>query len=122
MPTVNGIGGVFFRARDPRALAEWYETHFGISKVPQDYDSPVWQQAAGPTVFAPFPMDTDYFGRPDQAFMLNFRISDMQAAIAALRDAGIAVDLDATAYPNGRFAHLTDPEGNRIELWEPAAG
>ena len=119
MVTVQGIGGFFFRAKDPAALADWYETHFGILRVPADYDSPVWRQNAGPTVFAPFPEDSEYFGAPENQWMLNLRVDDLDAAIGALTAAGIPVDPDPNPYPNGRFAHVTDPEGNRIELWEP---
>src|SRR3569833_240099 len=75
MPTerVVGIGGLFFRSRDPKKLAQWYQVHLGIDPVPADYGQPVWQQAAGPTVFAPFPTDTDYFGSKQQGWMVNFR-------------------------------------------------
>src|ERR1700674_5219338 len=71
---VQGIGGLFFRSHDPTALADWYQRHLGIDPTPTDYKQPVWQQAAGPTVFAPFPMDTKYFGSPQQAWMVNFRV------------------------------------------------
>lgn len=121
MATVLGIGGFFFRARDPKALAEWYEAHLGITRVPTDYVSPVWQQEAGPTVFAPFDQDTKYFGNSDKCFMLNFRVDDMDGIMAQLRDAGIeVVEYPESPLPNGRFAKLKDPEGNPIELWEPA--
>ena len=118
---VLGLGGVFFRARDPAALAEWYEKHLGIAKVPKSYDQEPWSQQAGPTVFAPFPSTTKYFGRPDQAWMLNFRVRDLEAMVRQLRAAGIEVKVDPQQYPNGRFARLHDPEGNPIELWEPPA-
>jgi predicted enzyme related to lactoylglutathione lyase len=120
MERVSGIGGLFFRAKDPSSLARWYEAHLGVSPVPASYDDRPWRQEAGPTVFAPFPADTDYFGRPGQQWMVNFRVRDLDAMVAQLRGAGLAVEIDPTAYPNGRFAHLEDPEGNRIELWEPA--
>ena len=119
MQKVTGIGGVFFRARDPAALSAWYEQHFGIDKVPADYDQPVWQQAAGPTVFAPFEADTAYFGRSEQAWMINFRVADLDALAADLTASGIEVEIDPQVYPNGRFARTHDPEGNPIELWEP---
>ncbi|WP_421726558.1 VOC family protein [Bauldia sp.] len=119
MEKVDGIGGVFFRAEDPDALAGWYEAHLGVTRTPDSYDKPCWTQAAGETVFAPFPRDTDYFGRADKQWMVNFRVSDLDAMVAQLRAAGIAVEVDESDYPNGRFAHLSDPEGNRIELWEP---
>lgn len=121
MPTVTGIGGFFFRAKDPEALAAWYKTHFGILPVPSDYESPVWQQQAGPTVFAPFPEDTDYFGPAENQWMLNLRVTDLDAAITALEEGGIQVTRWSEELPNGRFAHLFDSEGNRIELWEPKA-
>jgi len=117
---VDGIGGLFFRSHDPKALAEWYQRHLGIDPTPTDYQQPVWQQAAGPTVFAPFPMDTSYLGPPQQTWMVNFRVRSLDAMAAQLRAAGITVDIDSQVYPNGRFARLHDPDGNPIELWEPA--
>lgn len=111
--TVSGVGGVFFRARDPEALAQWYAEHLGVT-----FD-PLWQQQAGPTVFAPFAHDTEYFGRPEQAWMINFRVLDLGRMVAQLRHAGI----DVTVGPEdaaGSFARIADPEGNPIELWEPA--
>lgn len=121
MEKVTGIGGVFFRAHDPKALAAWYEQHLGILPVPTSYGGPVWNQEAGPTVFAPFPQSTDYFGDPSKSWMVNFRVRDLDKMVQQLRDAGIEVKVDTDQYPNGRFAHLNDPEGNRIELWQPAA-
>jgi glyoxylase I family protein len=117
---VSGIGGLFFRSHDPKAMAEWYQRHLGIDPTPTDYGQPVWQQSAGPTVFSPFPMDTKYFGSPQQAWMVNFRVRNLDAMVAQLRGAGIAVDINSEVYPNGRFARLHDPDGNPIELWEPA--
>lgn len=118
--TVTGIGGIFFRAKDPAALASWYQEHLGIDEVPKDYDTTPWQTQAGTTVFAPFAADTDYFGRPEQNWMINFRVADMDAMAAQLEAAGINVKRDPETHPNGRFARLHDPEGNPVELWEPA--
>ena len=120
MERVTGIGGFFFRASDPKALATWYERHLGVTRVPESYDAEPWRQEAGGTAFAPFPADTKYFGRPTQQFMVNFRVRNLDAMVAQLTGAGIEVDVHAEAYPNGRFARLADPEGNPIELWEPA--
>lgn len=117
---VNGIGGVFFRAENPAALGKWYAHHLGVDEVPADYDTPAWRQAGGTTVFAPFPADTDYFGDAKQPWMINFRVRDLDAMVAQLVAAGIEVDLMEEPLPNGRFARLHDPEGNPIELWEPA--
>lgn len=124
MQKVLGIGGFFFRSRDPKSLAAWYATHLGVTPIPSNYDDPGWDQQAGPTAFAPFPADTTYWGDPasphPQQWMLNFRVADLDAMLTQLRSAGIAVTLDPETYPNGRFARLHDPEGNPIELWQPA--
>ena len=103
MAQVTGIGGIFFRAKDPAALAAWYAQHLG---------TPVWQQHAGPTVFAPFPKDTEYFGAKEQSFMINLRVEGLDGLVARLRDAGIEVTTYEEHYPNGRFARLHDPEGS----------
>ena len=120
MAQILGIGGVFFRSRDPAALAEWYAENLGIDPVPQSYDAKVWQQQAGATVFAPFATDTDYFGNAAQQWMINFRVDDLQGMVASLEAKGIEVNRDPQNYPNGRFARLHDPEGNPIELWQEA--
>lgn len=117
---VLGIGGLFFRSRDPKQLALWYQSHLGIDPVPTDYGHASWQQSAGPTVFAPFAMDTGYFGSKQQAWMVNFRVRNLDAMVAQLQRSNIEVKVDPEKYPNGRFARLHDPEGNPIELWEPA--
>ena len=120
MEKVAGIGGLFFRAHDPAALGRWYLQHLGIALTPTSNESPVWQQEAGPTVFSPFPETSGYFGDPHKVWMVNFRVRDLDKMAAQLRTAGIEVKIDPQSYPNGRFAHLHDPEGNPIELWQPA--
>ncbi len=117
---VTGIGGLFFRARQLQALAEWYRNHLGVAVVPDNYDDPPWQQQAGPTAYAPFPEDTKYFGDPSEQWMVNFRIANLDAMVAQLRAAGVPVEIDPEPSPNGRFARLHPPEDNPIELWEPA--
>jgi glyoxylase I family protein len=119
MERVAGIGGFFFRAKDPKALAKWYEDNLGIVPVPDSYDGPAWRTEAGTTVFAPFPKATTYFGDPAQQWMINFRVRDLDKMAAQLRANGIAVEIDSEVYPNGRFAKLLDPEGNPIQLWQP---
>lgn len=119
MERVLGIGGLFFRSREPKALADWYRDHLGIDLVPSTYEEPPWMQEAGPTAFAPFREDSEYFGRREQAWMVNFRVRDLEAMVAQLGAAGVEVTVDPEVYPNGRFARLHDPEGNPIELWEP---
>jgi len=117
---VTGIGGIFFRARDPEALARWYFENLGIDPVPADYGQQAWSQQAGPAVFAPFEHDTEYFGDKSKQWMINFRVEDLDAMIEQLRSGGIEVKVDPEKYPNGRFARLYDPEGNAIELWQPS--
>jgi glyoxylase I family protein len=121
METVTGIGGLFFRANDPEALGRWYYEHLGIGTPPSSTDTKPWLQEAGPTAFAPFPNDSDYFGSPDRVWMINLRVRDLDAMVAQLTAAGIAVKVDPDKYPMGRFARLHDPEGNPIELWQPLA-
>jgi predicted enzyme related to lactoylglutathione lyase len=120
MEKVAGIGGLFFRARDPKALGNWYQQHLGIALTPTSEGGTVWQQEAGPTSFSPFPETSKYFGDPNKAWMVNFRVHDLDKMVAQLRTAGIEVK-DPESYPNiGRFTRLHDPEGNPIELWQPA--
>ncbi len=120
MEKVAGIGGLFFRAHDPKALGNWYLQHLGIALTPTSEGAPVWDQEAGPTVFSPFPETTKYFGDPQKVWMVNFRVHDLDKMVAQLRTAGIEVK-DPESYPHiGRFARLHDPEGNPIELWQPA--
>ena len=117
MERVVGIGGYFFRAKDPEALAAWYEANLGIPSMSSAWS---WEQEAGQTVFAPFPADTDYFGRAEQQAMLNFRVRDLDAMLAQLRSSGAVVDEEISEASFGRFGHASDPEGNRFEPWEPA--
>jgi glyoxylase I family protein len=113
MARATGIGGFFFRSRDPDPLAAWYLRHFGIAKS----DGMPWQTEAGMTVLAPFKADTDYF-KAESQFMLNLRVEGLDDLIAALEAEGRTVK----RHPDetyGRFAHLEDPDGNPLELWEP---
>jgi len=122
MEKVNGIGGLFFRAQNPEGLARWYHENLGVTMTPANYNDTPWQQQAGPTVFQPFPVQTDYFGDTSRMWMVNFRVDDLDAIVSQLRAAGVQVTIDPETYPNGRFARLHDPEGNPIELWEPEDG
>ncbi len=117
MERVTGIGGVFFRARDPEALGAWYEEHLGVTRVPASYEAPVWLQEPGPTIFAP--MEDSEFFRPGAQLSINFRVDDLDAMVRQLQAEGITVEADPEQYPNGRFASLEDPEGNSIQLWQP---
>ena len=122
MEKVTGIGGIFFLAREPERMAAWYREHLGIPAEDGHADF-VWQEP-GPgakparTVWAVFPKDTDYFGPTRPAFMINYRVSNLDRMLEQLRAQGIAVE-KIESYEYGRFAWITDPEGNRLELWEP---
>jgi predicted enzyme related to lactoylglutathione lyase len=124
MAKAVGVGGVFLKARDPKALAAWYAAHLGIQTVEGGslvFDGP---EAAGMTVFAHFPLDSPYFGdsaeQAPQQFMVNFRVDNLDLLLAQLAAAGVRIDPKREDYSYGRFAWIWDPEGNRVELWEPA--
>ena len=119
MERVTGIGGTFFRARDPGALSRWYAEHLGIAAMNEETQD-VWWQESGPTVWSPFAEDTEYFGRREQQWMVDFRVRDLDAMLAQLRAAGVTVDASVQEMAGvGRFGWAVDPEGNRFELWEP---
>jgi predicted enzyme related to lactoylglutathione lyase len=112
---VTGLGGVFFRARDPDALRSWYQEVLGIP-------SEDLMRSDG-LVFGIFDADTDYFGPSGQGFMVNFRVASLDATLERLRARGVTVDEEIQELEGvGRFGWAVDPEGNRFELWEPAEG
>jgi predicted enzyme related to lactoylglutathione lyase len=113
-----GVGGVFLKARDPKALASWYAKHLGIPEQGGGslaFDGP---ESMGMTVFAQFPMDTKYFGDGTQQVMVNFRVDDMDELLKQLEAAGVRIDPKRDDHEYGRFAWIWDPEGNRVELWQ----
>jgi predicted enzyme related to lactoylglutathione lyase len=116
---VTGIGGLFFRAKDPKALGAWYAQHLGVGTGPYG----TWDQQAGTSLFLPVGPDSDDIAS-DRQWRINFRVDDLDAMLARLRGAGIEVitkpEWDAPGL--GRFARLHDPEGNAVELWEPDEG
>jgi predicted enzyme related to lactoylglutathione lyase len=121
MAKAVGVGGVFLKARDPKALAAWYAQNLGIMQGEDGsltFDGPA---STGMTVFAHFPADTKYFGSGPQQAMVNFRVDNLDELLAALTAAGAEVDPKREDYGYGRFAWIVDPEGNRVELWEPVA-
>jgi predicted enzyme related to lactoylglutathione lyase len=126
MIRTTGIGGIFFKARDPQALAAWYQRHLGVPV--QSWGGAVFNWADDPladqgrTVWSTFPADTGHFGPGGAAFMVNFRVADLDALLAQLRTEACAVDDQVEVSDMGRFGWVTDPEGNRVELWQPPAG
>jgi predicted enzyme related to lactoylglutathione lyase len=119
MERVSGIGGFFFASSDPSGLGQWYEEHLGVTPPPQSYDTPPWWQEQGPTVFAGMDHDSPALA-PGRVWAVNFRVRNLDAMVAQLEAAGIHVERDPEEYPNGTFAGLHDPEGNPIQLWQPA--
>lgn len=117
---MTGIGGVFFRAKDPAALRQWYADHLGIEAT--DFGSVFTWEGDGYTVWSPFDHDTDYFGPSGQQLMINYRVDNVDAMLEQLRAAGVeVVDAAEEMEGVGLFGWAVDPEGNRFELFQPAA-
>ncbi|ASS75355.1 glyoxalase [Tumebacillus algifaecis] len=117
MKRVTGIGGIFFKAEHPEALLAWYEKHLGI-QLATNMPGSVFE-SAGQTVWSVFPKDTKYFSPSTAPFMVNYRVENLLELVKVLREEGVEV-LDTIEDPEyGKFAWVLDPEGNRIELWEP---
>ncbi len=120
---VTGIGGIFFKAKDPQELGRWYREHLGMA-IEGNMALFAWRggkdgEVQGHTVWSIFPADTKYFGEDGAAFMVNYRVKDLDRVLAALRAEGVDVAPKVEDSEYGRFGWITDPEGNRIELWEP---
>jgi catechol 2,3-dioxygenase-like lactoylglutathione lyase family enzyme len=122
---VTGIGGVFWKASDPSALRDWYVERLGLPLDPTGTAVLRWQESSGvaaSTVVAPFPADTTYFDPSSAPYMINFRVADLDAMLDQLRREGCTVLDEIEEMEFGRFGWVLDPEGNKIELWEPAPG
>ena len=122
MAKVIGIGGIFFRARDPAALAQWYQQHLGLPIDP-GYGGAAFQPDTMPdggmTLWSPFKADTGYFAPSDKPFMINLVVDDLDQALAQVRAAGAQVMDETQDEPYGRFGWFIDPEGTKVELWQP---
>ena len=125
MKHVTGIGGIFFKSDDPKKLYEWYETHLGIEREPygsgsifewRDLNDP---NRTGTTIWSVFPRDAKNFGPGGKSFMINYRVDDLDGLLDELKKKGVEVGPRPEDSEYGRFAWITDPDGNRIELWEP---
>lgn len=123
MKRVTGIGGVFFKSQDPEKLYGWYETHLGIKRHPGNGAMFEWKDsetnADGQTIWSLFPRATKYFDPSHASFMLNYRVDDLDTLLTVLKQEGVEVDDRREDSEYGKFAWIMDPEGNRIELWEP---
>lgn len=126
MSYITGVGGIFSKANDPEKLADWYRKHLGL-KI-EDFGGAMFHEnqgsSEGPkrqayTLWSPFPADTDYFAPSEKPFMINFRVANLDALLAQLRRDGVKVDDRTDKSEFGYFGWAMDPEGNRIELWEP---
>lgn len=127
MKRVTGIGGIFFKAKDPAKLAAWYRDHLGL-KLEEwggavfPWASPANPTGVGTTVWSPFEESTTYFAPSPASFMINYRVEDLHALLTLLREEGCEVDEKVDESELGKFAWVMDPEGNRIELWQPPEG
>ncbi len=124
MKRVTGIGGIFFKTQDKAALNAWYERHLGLNLDPSYGTSFEWRQAQDPerkgfTAWSPFPADTDYFAPSQRDFMVNYRVADLEGLLKVLKEEGVEVVDEMQTFEYGKFAHILDLEGNKIELWEP---
>lgn len=124
MQRVTGLGGVFIKAKDPKALCEWYQKHLGVEFNGNTYISVQWGNqnhptAPGSTVFSFFKHDTRYFEPSGAPYMINFRVKDLEALLPVLKEEGVQIEGDLLKEDYGQFCWIMDPEGNKIELWEP---
>ncbi len=124
MKRVTGLGGVFFKTQDPSALKEWYQRHLGINLDPQQGTSFEWRQANNPnskgfTAWSPFAADTSYFEPSTKDFMVNYRVADLEGLLEVLKEEGVEIVGEIQTFDYGKFGHILDLEGNKIELWEP---
>jgi len=122
---VTGIGGIFFKAKDPAALGAWYRDHLGLDVA--DWNGAIFQWGGdgsepGTTIWSPFAEDTTYMAPGSASFMINFRVADLDALLSTLRAEGCDVVDKTDSSEQGRFGWVIDPEGNKVELWEPPAG
>lgn len=126
MKRVTGIGGIFFKCKDPVKMNEWYKTHLGLETSPYGAKFE-WEQQSesskkGYTLWSPFPDSTKYFEPSTKDFMINYRVDDITALVEALKNEGVTILDEIATYEYGKFVHILDPEGNKIELFEANDG
>ena len=127
MKRVTGIGGIFFKSRDPKALGAWYREHLGIEVEEWGgaafrWATPENPSGTGTTIWSPFKEETDHFAPSKAPFMINYRVADLHGLLAQLRAEGCDVDAKVDESDYGKFGWVIDPDGNKIELWQPPEG
>lgn len=124
MKKVTGIGGIFFKCNDPKKMTEWYKTHLGLNT--NGYGASfAWYEGddntkKAMTQWTPFPESTTYFAPSEKEFMINYRVENLEALVNELKNSGVTILDNIETYDYGKFVHILDAEGNKIELWEPA--
>jgi predicted enzyme related to lactoylglutathione lyase len=124
MKRVTGIGGIFYKSNDPKKAAEWYDKHLGLNFGANTYQSFLWRdhedkEKECSSVFSFFKKDSSYFKPSDSSFMINFRVNDLDGLLQQLKAEGVQIVGETEVYPYGKFNWIIDPDGNKIELWEP---
>ncbi|HEX2935255.1 MAG TPA: VOC family protein [Bacteroidales bacterium] len=123
MKKVTGIGGVFFKCKDPGKMTEWYQKHLGLETNPYGATFEWYESADGTTKaqtqWTPFPETTDYFGASTQDFMINYRVENLEKLVEELKKEGVTIVDTIETYDYGKFIHILDGEGNKVQLWEP---
>jgi predicted enzyme related to lactoylglutathione lyase len=123
MKRVTGIGGIFFKTKDPKKTKDWYQKHLGLQT--DEYGTSFeWRHAEEPkkkgyTAWSPFDDKTNYFGESGQEFMVNYRVENLEELVKQLIEEGVKIADEIATYEYGKFVHIEDPNGHRIELWEP---
>lgn len=124
MGKVTGIGGIFFKCKDPKKMKEWYKTHLGLDT--NDYGATFeWREAEdstkkGSTIWSPFADTTKYFEPSTKDFMINYRVENLEGLVEQLKKEGVTIVDNIESYDYGKFVHIVDAEGNKVELWEPS--
>ncbi len=124
MKRVTGIGGLFFKCKDPQKTTEWYQKHLGLETNPYGATFEWFEDGEktkkAQTQWTPFPKDSDYFGSPEQEYMINYRVENLEKLVEELQKEGVTIVDEIESFDYGKFVHILDAEGNKVQLWEPA--
>lgn len=125
MKRVTGLGGIFFKCKDPQKMTEWYQKHLGLNTNPYGAVFEWYENSdsteKSETQWTPFPETTDYFAPSSKDFMMNYRVENLEMLVEELKKEGVAIVDEIETYDYGKFVHILDAEGNKVELWEPPA-